>query len=134
MIPLGFSLKRKYKFYKYMITTIHGTGMELTQAIRNYAEEKITSLEKFFDNIQRVDIDMGMRSHHHQKGNIFYAEVNLSIPGHMLRVVKEESDLYKAVDKVKDHLKVDIEKIKDKMRQKDRTELRGVKEYQMGDE
>lgn len=117
-----------------MIITIHGTGMELTPALRSYAEEKITSLEKFFDGIQRASIDMGVRSHHHNKGNIYYAEVNLSIPGHILRVVKEESDLYKAIDKVKDHLKIDIEKMKEKMRAKDRVELRGVKEYQITEE
>lgn len=117
-----------------MIITIHGTGMELTQAIRDYAEEKITSLEKFFEGIIRADIDIGLRSHHHHKGKIFYAEVNLSIPGHMLRIVKEEDDLYKAVDKVKDHLKIDLEKMKEKMRAKDRVELRGVKEYQITEE
>lgn len=117
-----------------MIVTIHGTGMELTPALRSYAEEKITSLEKFFDGIERVSIDMGLMSHHHNKGNIFYAEVNLSIPGHMVRVVKEESDLYKAIDRVKDQLKVDLEKMKEKMRAKDRVELRAVKEYQVSEE
>lgn len=117
-----------------MIITIHGTGMELTQAIRDYAEEKITSLEKFFDNIQRASIDMGMKSRHHQKGNIFYAEVNLSIPGHMLRVVKEEDDLYKAIDKVKDQLKIDLEKMKEKMREKNKEEVRENKGYHLSDE
>lgn len=117
-----------------MIITIHGTGMELTQALRNYAEEKITSLEKFFEGIIRADIDIGLRSHHHNKGKIFYAEVNLSIPGHMLRIVKEEDDLYKAIDKVKDHLKVDLEKMKEKMREKNKEEVRENKGYHLSDE
>lgn len=112
-----------------MIITIHGTGMELTPAIREYAEEKITSLEKFFDKITKAEIDLGMQSHHHNKGDIFYAEVTLDIPGRVLRVVKEEPDLYKAIDKVKDHLKVELESAKEKMRRKDKEEIRGQKEY-----
>jgi len=113
-----------------MNINIKGTNLELTEAIKNYAEEKIISLNKFFDNIQTADIDVGMTSHHHQKGDIFYAEVNLAVPGKLLRVVKEEPNLYKAIDKVKDHLKVELEKMKEKMRAKDKKVLRGEKEYQ----
>ena len=34
-----------------MKITIQGTGIELTEAIKQYAEEKVQSLEKYFDNI-----------------------------------------------------------------------------------
>ncbi len=112
-----------------MIVTIHGTAMELTPAIREYVEEKIRSLEKFFDNIIKAEIDIGMNSHHHNKGKIFYAEVTLDIPGRMIRVVKEEEDLYKAIEKVKDHLKIELESAKEKMRRKDKDEIRSQKEY-----
>ena len=113
-----------------MVVTIKGTGIPLTPALKQYAEEKINSLTKFFANIQEADIDIGQRSHHHHKGQIFYAEVNMSIPGHLVRVEKEADDLYKAIDKVKDHLKVELEAIKEKMRRKDKKTLRGTKEYQ----
>lgn len=112
-----------------MTINIHGTGIELTDAIRAYAEEKIAPLEKFFDNIQQINIDLGRTTHHHHKGEVFYVEVNIHVPGHMLRVVKEEPDLYKAIDKVKDHMKVEIESMKEKMRQKDKGEIRDQKEY-----
>lgn len=113
-----------------MNINIKSTGMELTDAIKSYAEEKMETLLKFFDNIQHIDIDVGMRStHHHNSGEMFYAEVNMSIPGRLVRVVKEEVDLYKAIDKVKDHLKVELEQEKEKMRRKDKIELRAQKEY-----
>lgn len=112
-----------------MKITIQATNMELTDAIRAHAEKKILSVEKFFDNIIQADIDVGMKSHHHQKGKIYYAEVNLHVPGTIVRVSKESEDLYKAIDKVKDHLKVDLEKLKGKMRSKDKRTLRGVKGY-----
>lgn len=115
-----------------MATNIHGTGIELTEAIKAYAEEKIGGLTKFFENIQQIKIDIGVRSNHHNKGDIYFAEVTMQIPGHTVRVVKEEADLYKAIDKVKDHLKVDLEKVKEKMRRRDKDQLRGVKEYESG--
>lgn len=113
-----------------MKITIQGTGMELTEAIKQYAEEKAQSLEKYFDNIQQADIDVGMNSHHHNNGKIYYAEINLSVPGKLIRVVKESEDLYKAIDKVKDHLKVELEKMKGKMNEIDREGLRDQKGYQ----
>lgn len=112
-----------------MITTLHATGMEMTDAIRDYAEEKVQSLQKFFDNIIKAEIDVGMNSQHHNKGKIYYAEVNLSIPGKVIRVVKESEDLYKAIDKVKDHLKNELENAKEKMRHKDKQAIRSQKEY-----
>lgn len=112
-----------------MSINIKATGMEMTDAIRSYAEEKMETLLKFFDNIQHIDIDVGMNSNHHNKGNVYYAEVNMSIPGRLVRVVKEEADLYKAIDKVKDHLKVELEQEKEKMRRKDKHELREQKAY-----
>ena len=84
----------------------------------------------FFDNIIHIDADVGMRSTHHNKGKIYYAEVNVQIPGKLVRVEKDAEDLYKAIDKVKDHMKVELEKVKGKMRHKDKEELRGQKEYQ----
>lgn len=113
-----------------MKINIHGTGIDLTEAIKNYAKEKIESLTKFFDNIQSADIDVGMNSHHHQKGKIYYAEVNLGVPGGVLRVSRDCEDLYKAIDKVRDHLKLELEKMKEKMRAKDKKMLRGEKGYQ----
>lgn len=112
-----------------MIMTLHAKGMKLTDAIRDYAEEKIQTLEKFFDNIIKAEIEVGLDSQHHNNGKIYYAEVNLSVPGKVIRVVKESEDLYKAIDKVKDHLKNELESAKEKMRRKNKDEIRSQKEY-----
>jgi ribosomal subunit interface protein len=103
--------------------------MELTDPMKDYARGKVEDLLTYFDNIQNADIDIGKRSQHHNKGDVYYAEVNLSVPGKLLRVVKESDDLYKAIDKVKDHFKVELEKLKGKMREKDKEILREQKEY-----
>ncbi|OGH58827.1 MAG: ribosomal subunit interface protein [Candidatus Magasanikbacteria bacterium RIFCSPHIGHO2_01_FULL_33_34] len=109
--------------------SIKGTGIELTEAIKQYVEEKFGDLDKFFDNIQKIEVDVGLRSQHHNKGNIFYAEVNVHVPGRSIRVVKETEDLYKAIDKVRDHLKSELKEFKDKLNRVDKQELRDTKEY-----
>jgi len=114
-----------------MQINIKSTGIEMTDAIKQYATEKVGSLTKFFNKIQQADIDVGMKSHHHLKGKIYYAEVNLHVPGKILRVSKNAEDLYKAIDKVKDHLKVEVKKFKEKLRQQDKKLLRQQKEYRV---
>ncbi|MFZ2189242.1 MAG: ribosome-associated translation inhibitor RaiA [Candidatus Magasanikiibacteriota bacterium] len=105
-------------------------GMDMTPAIKQYVEEKVNCLTKYFENIDDVDVIVGMETHHHNKGKIYYAEFNLQVPGKNLSVRKDAVDLYKAIDKVKDHLKVELEKIKEKMRAKDKKVLREQKGYQ----
>ena len=112
-----------------MIITMHGTGMELTDALKEYVEKKISALEKFMDTVTKVEVDVGMRTHHHQKGKIFYAEVNMHHPGGLLRVEKDAVDLYKAIDKVKDHLKVELESLKEKRQGRDKEAIRENKAY-----
>ena len=97
-----------------MVITIQGTGIDMTDAIKAYASQKCESLTKYFNNIQKAEVDVGMRGNHHQKGKVYYAEVNLHVPGKILRVVKDAEDLYKAIDKVKDHLEMVILKYKNK--------------------
>jgi putative sigma-54 modulation protein len=96
---------------------IKGTNLELTEAIKDYVNEKIGSLDKFFDGILEARVDIGLTTKHHQKGNIFRAEVNLEVPRkHNLRAESEREDLYMAINEVKDELQRQIKKLKEKMR------------------
>lgn len=88
-----------------MTINIHAKEIELTDAIRAYVEEKFTTLEKFTPKIMMIDVTIGMDTTHHQKGNIFTCAANVEIPGDLLRVERTAEDLYKAIDKVKDHLR-----------------------------
>lgn len=113
-----------------MIINVQATGIDMTDALNQYAQEKASSLEKFFDQITQVDITIGKESNHHNKGKVFFAEMNVYVPSNKLVVKKFAEDQYKAIDKVKDHLKVEFEKMKGKMRQKDRKHIRDQKAYQ----
>lgn len=92
--------------------------MELTDNIKSYIDEKIGGLDKYWDKIIDANVEVGLINKHHQSGNIYRCEVNLRVPGKMLRVKKTEKDLYKAIDKVKDHLRNMIEAEQGKRRTK----------------
>lgn len=77
------------------------------------------SLIKYFDNILEAHVEIEKTTHHHLKGEIFRAEANLRVPiKGLLRVEKTEKDIYKAIDKVKDHLKEEITRYKEKLRER----------------
>lgn len=80
--------------------------MEMTDAIANYLEKRIVSLEKFVQNVEDAiaRIEVGKTSHHHHKGDIFRAEINLEYGDHKFRAVAESSDLYKAIDLMRDEI------------------------------
>lgn len=87
--------------------------MELTPAIEKTVNEKMLPLAKYFSNIIEADVEVGVTTHHHQKGDIFRAEVNLSVPKKIIRAEAETDDLYKSITEVRDKLKIELNKYKD---------------------
>jgi len=117
-----------------MQINITAKNFELTDAIKNYVEKKISGLDKFYDKIIRAKVIVGKENQHHLKGEVFLCECKLEVPGNDLFVVKTEKDLYKAIDKVKDHLENELTKFKVIQREKDKKNKRLVrdsKEYKI---
>lgn len=98
------------------ITEVLATYMEMTDAIRDYVEKKVGSLEKFCENYSPCDVrvEVGKTSDHHQKGKIWRAEYTMTIPGASLRAESLEEDLYAAIDAAKDDLKRQLVEYKEK--------------------
>ncbi|MBD3281120.1 ribosome-associated translation inhibitor RaiA [Candidatus Uhrbacteria bacterium] len=99
-----------------MTINIRAKNMDLTDAIRQYAEDKFTSLDKFYDNILHIEVDLGLDTNHHNKGEIYSCTTMVDVPNKLFRVTKQEKDLYKAIDKVRDHLREEITSWKEKNR------------------
>ena len=91
-----------------MTLNITHHGIELTPAIKQYVEEKMQSLEKYFESIRHIDVEVGLSNHHHRKGNIFACKAAVQVGSEIMRMEKEAEDLYKAVDKVRDHLRAEL--------------------------
>ena len=95
---------------------LKGTKIELTDAIKTYFQERMDSLEKYLVGVQVLNCDCEIEKvgGEQKSGKIYRAEVNLEVPGTLLRVEKEGTDVYKAIEKVKDHLVLVIKKYRDK--------------------
>lgn len=95
---------------------IKGTNMDLTEAIKEYVNEKVGGVERLFDQAIIARVDVGKTTNHHQKGDIFRAEINLDVPRQLLRAEAVRDDLYTAINAAKEDLERQIKKYKDKLR------------------
>ncbi|MEA3272843.1 MAG: ribosome-associated translation inhibitor RaiA [Patescibacteria group bacterium] len=119
-----------------MKTHIKATNFNITPMIEDWILEKIGTLNKF---IQRLDekgvvecwVEVGKTTKHHNKGYIFKAEVNMSLPGKLLRVDEIEDDLKKAIVKAKDEMQRQLKKYKGEMQAKQRRGARDAKDMQI---
>lgn len=97
---------------------IHAKNIELTLAIKAYAEEKISSLAKFLRpanaKVAEAKIELAKPSEHHKTGPVFYAEVDLALGGLVMRATTQQSDLYAAIDEIREELERQIKKDKEK--------------------
>ncbi len=112
---------------------IQATNFKLNGALNDFIDEKIGDLER---GLGRADseavearIEIGKPSEHHKKGDIFYAEVNLKMPGKLLRATSENWDLRIAITEVKDEIQRQIRKYKEKMIAKSRRPRKKENEY-----
>ena len=100
-----------------MQINIKATNLELAPKMKEYIHLKLDMLEKYLGSIRilNCDVEVGMTVGKQRSGKIYRAEVNLELPGELLRVEKTEKDLFKAIDKVKDHLARAIKRYKERI-------------------
>lgn len=91
-------------------------NFSLTPSIKNYLEKKLNSLDKFLPNNESIfaDVDLSKTTKHHQKGDVFRAEVNLRLPGRLVRASAIKWDLMVAIDAAKDDILKEIKTNKEK--------------------
>lgn len=113
-----------------MIINIKTKDIELTRAIEDYIDKKIQTLKRFIPDyesgIAKASVEVGRTTRHHQAGDIFRAEINLSVGGKLFRVESARDDLYTAIDEVRDDLEREIKRFKEK---KDTVYIRGARSF-----
>lgn len=102
-----------------MILNIKAKNLELTPSIKIYIEEKILPLSNFIkkwdeEGSVEADFEIARSTKHHHKGNVFYAEINMTIGGKFLRANCEGDDVHAVVDLVKDKIKKEVVNFKEK--------------------
>ena len=94
-----------------MKLNIRGDKLEITDAIRDYVEDKLGRLDKYFK-----DSDINANVLLKVKGNRLIIEVTVPTDKYILRSEEEHNDLYAAIDLVVDKLEGQIRKNKTKLK------------------
>ncbi len=105
------------------VISVKGTNLDLTEAIKNYLDKKLASLEKLvqdFEPVAEVMVEVGKSSKHHNKGPYMRCEFTMHVPREVLRAEGEREDLYEAIDVVTEELKRQIKTFKDRLQDKHR--------------
>ena len=96
---------------------VRGENLEITQAIREYVESKVSKLEKYFADSLEANVYANAKVYKNNKKKI---EITVPLKGVTLRAEETNEDLYAAVDLVVDKLERQMRKYKTKINRKGR--------------
>lgn len=111
--------------------TVYCKDFELTDAMKLFAEEKISSLYKYLSQDEdkvSFNLRLGKVSNHHNNGKIYYAEISVHTPEKNYGGRIEAEDFYVAIDLLKDELTGNITQYKDKIRTLSKKEAQKFKQ------
>ncbi len=92
---------------------VTGKHLNVTDAIKSYAEKKVKKLERYFDRIIRIQVNLDVESERHT------SEIILSAPkGSMLIAEVTNHDIYAAIDRAVDKLERQLTRHKEKLHQR----------------
>lgn len=99
-----------------MKTKIKATNINLTPYLEDLIKEKMADIAKLLkgEKVLIAEIEVGLTSKHHQKGDIYRAEIQIEVPNKLLRAVSEKEDFRAALTDAKDEIGKQIIKYKDK--------------------
>jgi putative sigma-54 modulation protein len=90
---------------------VRGQRMEITDALRDYVEKKLSRLERYFDTPPQSDVNVTLSVTKGQQA----IEVTIPMPGFLLRAEEKREDMYASIDFVTDKLERQIRKHKTKI-------------------
>lgn len=91
------------------IYEIVGRNIEVTDAMRTYAEDKLSRLTRFFDQVVDAKVTMSYQQGHADPATV---EVQVNVPGGLVRAEESGADSYAAVDLVVDKLERQLKRFK----------------------
>ncbi len=95
-----------------MKINIHGRKIEVTDSIKNYIEEKLKRLDKYFENPEEISATAVVKV----RSNDQIIEVTIPSKRFTLRAEESHNDLYAAIDLVVDKIERQIRKNKTKIK------------------
>lgn len=115
---------------------IQATNFTLSNSIRDYVDEKIWStVKRFLGHVPEQDIKLDIeiaRITEHQKGEVWYAEINLKSGGIAVRIEARAESPTAAIDSAEEQLARELRRKKEKRNSRFREGARKIKEMMRG--
>ncbi len=92
-----------------MQLSVKGRNLEITDALRQYAEEKLGRLTKYLEQIVSASVVLSVEKHRH------LAEVTLRVRELTIRAEESTGDLYSSIDLVAEKLERQILRYKERI-------------------
>ena len=105
-----------------MRINVRGEKLEVTKSIKDYVEDKMHRLDKYFGN---DDVNCAVKMH--VKNGVQTIEVTIPTSKFVIRAEHSDTDLYSAIDLVVDKLERQISKNKEKLNDR----YRNVKDFEI---
>ena len=108
--------------------------MELTSAISEYVDKRLSSIEKFLKEGGEMSgfVEVGKITRHHKQGELFRSEFDINIDGENFYAESEKDDLYNAIEDAKDEVVRKITQNKDRRKTLFRRGASSVKKMMRG--
>jgi putative sigma-54 modulation protein len=101
-----------------MQINLTGHHVDITDALRDYVQDKFERLERHFDQVIDIHVVLTVEKNHNK------AEANLQVSGSQIHADATHEDMYAAIDGLID--KTDRQLIKHKEKMKDHHRAEGV--------
>ncbi|MGI6488890.1 MAG: ribosome-associated translation inhibitor RaiA [Syntrophomonadaceae bacterium] len=88
---------------------VRGRNIQVTEALKDYAEKRLSKLERFIDENRVAHVSLSVEGDSHR------VEVTIPLNGVILRGEEDSEDMYRSVDLVVDKLERQINKHKTKL-------------------
>jgi putative sigma-54 modulation protein len=103
---------------KVRITARH---FNLTEDLKEFAESRIKSLTRYFDNIIGIHLKLDVEKYRHS------ADLNATVHGTMLSCSANSNDMYASVDEVVKKMEAQVKKYKSRLKDKDQRKVAETK-------
>lgn len=110
-------LERGNHMIKY---SIRGENLEVTEALRNYVEEKVAKIEKYFAANQELSAKVNLKVYREKTAKV---EVTIPLGSITLRAEDVSQDMYGSIDLVVDKIERQIRRNKTKIEKKNRQKV-----------
>jgi putative sigma-54 modulation protein len=88
---------------------VNGRHLEITSALKNYAEERIKKFERYSSDITEAIVTLSVEKYRHK------AEVLLKANGLLIQAESVTGEIYSAIDEVTEKLDRQVKKYKEKL-------------------